>query len=81
MQKQSPGGDLPDEDVLRMCCEYLRAYLCVGVISIKVQSGIVEIALLHCCPPVDLLQFYRAFFLENTSGGLLLNKDNFIYDF
>ena len=81
MKKQSPRGVLPEEGVLRMCCEFSRAHLCVGVILIKLQTGFVEIALLHCCSPVGLLHVCEASFLEKTSAGLLLNKDNFIYDF
>ena len=71
---------LPEKGVLRMCYKLLVDYLCVGVISIKLQSGFVVIALLHCSP-VGLLQVSRASFLENTSGRLLLNKYNFIFGF
>ena len=31
--------------------------------------------------PVDVLHVWRASFLENNSGGVLQNKDNFIYNF
>ena len=75
MQKQSPRGVLPEEGVLRMCCEFSGVYLCVGVILIKLQSGFVDVALLHCSP-VGLFHVCGAFSLENTSGGLLLNRDN-----
>ena len=75
-QRCSPGGV-----VLQMCCKFLGACLCMGVISITLQSSFVEIILLHCCSPVDLLCICRNSFLDNTSGGLLLNKDNFIYNF
>ena len=81
MQNQFPRAVLPEEGVLRMCCEFSAVYPCVGVISIKLRSGFVDIALLHCCSPVGWLHVCRASFLENTSGGLLLNKHNFIYDF
>ena len=50
----------------------------MGVISIKLQSGFVKVAFLHCCSPVGFL--CRASFLQNTSGGLLLNKHNLIYE-
>ena len=80
MQKQFPRGALPEEGILQMCCEFSGVYLCMGVISIKLQNGFVEMALLHCSP-VGLLHVCRAYFLKNTSGGLLLNKDNFILDF
>ena len=81
MQKQSPRGLLPEGGGLLMCCGFSGAYLCVGVVLIKLQSGFVEIALLRCCSPVGLLHVWGASFLENTSGGLLLNGDNFIYNF
>ena len=79
-QKGSTGGE-SFVDVLWICCEFLGAYPSVGVISIKLQSGFVEIALLHCCYAVCLLHVFRVSFLENTSGGLLLKKDCFIYNF
>ena len=53
----------------------------MGVISVKLQSGFVEIALLRGYSPVGLLRVCRASFLETTSGGLFLNIDNFMYDF
>ena len=81
MQKQSPRSVFPEEGVLRMCCKFSGVFLCVGVILIKLQSGFVEIALLRCCSPVGLLHVLGVFFLENTSGRLFLNGDNFIYNF
>ena len=81
MQKQSRRGVFPEEGVLRMCFEFSWAYLYMGVILINLQSGFVVIALLHCCSPVGLLHVCRVSFLENTSGGLPLNKDNFICNF
>ena len=39
MQKQFPGGALPGEGVLWMCCGFAGAYLCVGVILTKLRSG------------------------------------------
>ena len=79
MQKQSPRGVFPEESVLKMCCEFSGAYLCMSVILIKLESGFVENALLRCCSPVGLLLFWEA--LQNTSGGLLLKGDNLIYNF
>ena len=81
MQKQSPRGVLPEEGVLRMCCEFSGGYLCVGAISAKLQSSFFEIALLRCCSSVGLLYVWGASSLKSTSGGLLLKGDNFIYDF
>ena len=54
---------------------------CMGVISIKLQSGFVGIALLRVFSPVSSRRICTVSFLENTSGGLLLNMDNFIYNF
>ena len=69
--------------VLRVCCGFSGAYPCVDMISIKLQSSFVETVLLRGCPAVDLLRVCGASFLEKISGGvgLLLNTDNFIYDF
>ena len=80
MQKQPPRGVLPEGGVLQMCCGFSGAYRCMDVILIKLQSGIAEMALLRCCSPVGLLHVWGASFLENTSGGLLLNGDNIIYN-
>ena len=49
-----------------------------GMISVKLQSGFVEITLLHSYSPVGLLYVCRSSFFESTSVGLLLNADNFI---
>ena len=81
MQKQSPRGVFPEESVLKMCCEFSGAYLCMSVILIKLESGFVENALLCCFSPVDLLLVWEASSLEKTSGGLLLKGDNLIYNF
>ena len=72
MQKQSPRGVLPEEGVMRMCCEFFGLYLCVGMILIKLQSGFVEIMLLHYCSLVGLCHVCRASFLEKTSRRLIL---------
>ena len=47
----------------------------MSVISIKLESGIVEIGLLQEYSPVALIHVCGASFLENTSGGLLPNTD------
>ena len=56
-------------------------YPSVGVISIKLQNSFVEIAFIHGFLPVGLLDVCGAFFLENTSGELLVNTGSLIYDF
>ena len=40
----------------------------------KYESNFIEITLRHDCFHVNLLHFFRIFFLKNNSGGLLLNK-------
>ena len=54
------------------------------MISIKLQSSIIEITLGHSCSPVNLLHIFRTPFLKNTSRRLLLKiSDDFhlsIYD-
>ena len=45
---------------------------CWKGISIKLQSNFIEITLRHGCYPVNLLYIFRAPFLQNTSGELLL---------
>ena len=59
MQNQSSRGVLPEGGVLRICWGFPGAYLCMGVILIKLQSGFVEIALLCWCSPVGFLHFWE----------------------
>ena len=47
MQKQFQRGVLLEEGVLQMCCAFLGAYPCTGVISTKSQSKFVEFTLLQ----------------------------------
>ena len=58
-----------------------EGHSCVGLISIKLRSGFVEVELLRGCRSVGLLRVYKASFLEKTPGKLLLNTDNFVYNF
>ena len=53
----------------------------MGVVSINLQSGFVEIALLLGCSHEGFSQDFRSYFSENTSGRLLLNADDFIQGF
>ena len=61
--------------------QIFRGASLIGCDSIKLQGSFFEIILLHSYSPIGLLHICRASFLENSSGGLLLNTDNFIYDF
>ena len=74
-QRCSPGGGC-SAHVLR-----ILGRICAWVwFQLSCKADLFEIALLHCCSPVGLLHVSGASFLENTSKGLPLNKDNFIYD-
>ena len=46
---------------------------CRIVISIKLQSNVIEITLWHGYSPVNLLHISRTSFPKNTYGGLLLD--------
>ena len=81
LKRQSHRGVLLEEGVLRMCCRFSGVCMCASVILIKLQSGFVGIALLHCCSPVRLLHVCGASFWESTSRGLLLNGGNFTCNF
>ena len=61
------------KDVLKICSKFTGDQLCRSVISIKLQSNFIEIALWHGCSPVNVLHIFRTPFLTNTSGGLLLS--------
>ena len=56
-------------------CVCVCVYICMYVYAYKWDRAS------HCCSPVYLLDACRASSLGNTSGGLLLNRDDFIYDF
>ena len=45
---------------------------CRSVISIKLQTNFIEIALRHGCSPVNLRHIFRTHFPRNTSGWVLL---------
>ena len=59
--------------VLEMCSRFTGEHPCRSVISIKLQSIFIEIALRHGCSPVNLLHILRTPFPRNTSGWLLLD--------
>ena len=58
--------------VMKICCKFTGEHPCRNVISIKLQSSFIEIALRHGCSPVNLLHIFRTPFPRNTSGWLLL---------
>ena len=57
------------ENVQQIYGEHARR----SAISVKLQSGFIEITLQHGCSPVNLLHIFRTIFPKNASGGLLLN--------
>ena len=63
------------KDVLKICSKFTGEHPCRSVISIKLQSNFIEIALWHGCSPVNLLYIFRTSFPSNTSGWLLLIND------
>ena len=70
-QKQPPRG-VPWERCSENVPQIDRRTPCCSVISIKLQSNFIEIALRHGCSPVNLLHIFRTPFLKNSSGWLLL---------
>ena len=51
-------------------------HLCQSVISIKLQSNFIKVALRHRCSPANLQNIFRTPFPRNTSDWLLLLKDS-----
>ena len=45
--------------VLKICGKFTGEQLCQSAISIKLQSGFIEITLRHACSPVNLLHIFR----------------------
>ena len=45
--------------VLKICGKFTGEQLCKSAISIKLQSGFIEITLRHACSPVNLLHIFR----------------------
>ena len=73
--KSSPPDVFLEKAISKICSKFIGEHQCGSVISIKLQSNFIEIALLHGCSPVNLLHIFRAPFYKNTSGGLLQYYD------
>ena len=58
--------------ILKICSKFTGWHPWWSVISIKLQSNFIEIALWHGCFSVNLLHIFRTTFPRNTSGWLLL---------
>ena len=54
--------------VLKICSQFTGEHPCRSVISIKLQSNFIEIALWHGCSPVNWLHIFGTLFRRNTSG-------------
>ena len=70
--KNSPLVVFLAKDFLYIYIKFIGKHPCPSVISIKLQSNFIEITLRHGSSPVNLLYIFRATFLKNISGGLLL---------
>ena len=58
--------------LLKICSKFTEENPCRSVISIKLQSSFIEIALRHVWSPVNLLHIFRTTFSKNISGWLPL---------
>ena len=58
--------------VVKICIKFTREYPCRSVISIKLQSSLIEITLRHGCSPINLLHIFRTLFTKTISERLLL---------
>ena len=65
-----------EKRVLQICRKFTGEHPCRSVISIKLKSKFSVITLRYGCSPVNFLHICRTPFPKNTSGWLLLNKQN-----
>ena len=70
--RSSPSEVFLGKDALEICSKFTGEHPCRSVISIKLQSNVIEITLRHGCSLVILLHIFRTPFYKNTYGGLLL---------
>ena len=63
--------------VLKICSKFTGEHQWRSVISIKLESNFIEIALRHGCSPANLMHIFRIRFLKNSSEELLLNFPKF----
>ena len=71
--RSSPSEVFLRKGVLKICSRFTREHPCRSVISMKLQSDFIEIALRHGCFPVNFLHIFRTLFYKNTSDGLHLS--------
>ena len=60
--------------VLNICSKLTGEHPCRSVISIKLQSNLIEVTLQNGCSSVNLLYIFRTPFPKNTPGRLLLKS-------
>ena len=70
--KSSPPVVFLGKDFLYICIKFIGEHPCQSVISIKLQSNFIEITLRYGSSLVNLQYIFRAPFLKNVSGRLLL---------
>ena len=63
---------LLEKDVLKIWSKFTGEHRCWSVISIKLLCNFIESTLRHGYSPVNLFHIFRAPFLKNISGWLLL---------
>ena len=61
---------MSDNEQQKQRSKFTGEHPCRSVISLKLQSNFIEIALRHRCSPVNLLHIFRTPFPKNTSGWL-----------
>ena len=71
--RSSPPEVFLGKGVLKICTKFTGEHLCRSVISTKLHSSFIKIALRRRCSPVNLMHIFRTPFLKNTFEGLLLN--------
>ena len=69
MEEGAPSKVFLGKGILEICSKCTGKHLCQSVISIKLQSNFIEIALQHGCSSVNLPYIFRTPFPKNTSGG------------
>ena len=63
-----------EKGFLKICSKFTGEHPCWSVISIKLQSNFIEIALPHRCFPINLLHNIRTPIKKNTFEKLLLRR-------
>ena len=62
---------------LKICSKFTGKHPYRNTISVKLLCNFIGIRLRHGCSPVNLLHIFRIPLLRNTSGGLLLEEQDF----